>query len=111
MAPGNISGSTNNTSPLSEGGHRGEFFEMKPPDPRSVSQGEVADEAATAVGVVPAVVQLFPLELVAEGVGGGRLHAVGQRCVGDHLVAAGVVALVDQGVTTIAEVMRTVYVM
>src|SRR4051794_29570537 len=64
--------------------------------PLARSEGEVADEAAAAVRVVPGVVEALALELVAEGVGGQDARPARERLVGDDLVAAEVVAVVER---------------
>src|SRR5438270_5983110 len=55
------------------------------------SVGEVADEAAPAVRVVPPGVELVAREVVAKGVGRQGVDPDRERLVGDGLVAADVV--------------------
>src|SRR5262249_34209946 len=57
---------------------------------------EVAHEATPAVRVVPARVQAIALEFMAESEGRLNLHGPRQRRIGDDLVAAGVVALIQR---------------
>src|SRR5262249_198029 len=57
---------------------------------------EVTHEAAAAVRVIPARVQALTLEFMAESVGGLYLDGRRQRRVGDNLIAAGMVALIQR---------------
>ena len=60
------------------------------------SEGEVADEAAPAIRVVPVGAEASALELVAERVGRQDVHSLRERRIRDDLVAAGMVALVKR---------------
>src|SRR5262245_56171634 len=52
------------------------------------SKGEMADEAAPAVGIVSSAVQTFALELVSHGVGRQGIYALRERRVRNDFVAA-----------------------
>ena len=58
--------------------------------------GEMTDEAAPAIRVFPACLETLALESVTERVRGLGTDALRKRRIGDHLVAAGVVALVER---------------
>ena len=56
----------------------------------------MTDEAAPAIRVFPVGLEALALERVTERVGGLGTDASGKRRIGDHLVAAGVVAFVER---------------
>ena len=56
----------------------------------------MADEAASAIGVFPVRPKTLALERVTERVGRLGTNTLRQRRVSDHLVAAGVVALIER---------------